>query len=294
MLIKQMSIGILAGILIGKFAVRLINKIKLEYNGLYVVITTGIVFLSYSLSEILGGNGFMSVYTTGLTMAAAKFVHKKMLVKFHDGIAWLMQIAMFTALGLLVFIKEAYPIIRPALLVVCILMFIARPISVFISLAPFKMSIKEKLMISWTGLRGAAPIVLATFPLTYGIQNSHTIFDIVFFVVIISVILQGSTIPLMAKFLGVDAPISKEFHSPIEFEGEESGKKMLELQISKKSLLLNKTLKDIELPKNTLIVMFSRNDERHIPSGKTVFEECDIVTVFLDNKNEDAVREIFC
>lgn len=233
MLIKQMSIGILAGILIGKFAVRLINKIKLEYNGLYVVITTGIVLLSYSLSEILGGNGFMSVYTTGLTMAAAKFVHKKMLVKFHDGIAWLMQIAMFTALGLLVFIKEACPIIKPALLVACILMFIARPISVFISLAPFKMSIKEKLMISWTGLRGAAPIVLATFPLTYGIQNSHTIFDIVFFVVIISVILQGSTIPLMAKFLGVDAPISKEFHSPIEFEGEESGKRCLSCRFQK-------------------------------------------------------------
>lgn len=293
MLIKQMILGILIGILIGKFAVWLINKIKLEYNGLYVVITTGIVLLSYSLSEILGGNGFMSVYVTGLTMAAAKFVHKKMLIKFHDGIAWLMQIAMFTALGLLVFIKEAYSIIKSALLVACILMFISRPVSVFLSLMPFRMNIKEKLMISWTGLRGAAPIVLATFPLTYGIKNSHTIFDIVFFVVIISVILQGSTIPLMAKLLGVDAPVSDKFYSPIEFEGDGSGKKMLELQISRKSQLVHKPLKDIKLPEDTLVAMFSRNGENHIPSGNTIFEECDIVTVFLEGKNEDKIREIF-
>lgn len=202
MFFQQMLLGIICGYLIAKFTVFFINKIKLEYEGLYIVITISMVLLGYSLSSLIGGNGFMCVYICGLTMATCKFIHKNTLTKFHDGIAWIMQIVMFLVLGLLVFVKEVTSVSILGLIVALILIFIARPIAVFISMSPFKnVSFKEKLFISWVGLRGAAPIVLATFPLSSEIEHSHKMFNIIFFVVIISVLIQGTTIPLSAKLL---------------------------------------------------------------------------------------------
>ncbi|MCD7779150.1 MAG: potassium/proton antiporter [Candidatus Gastranaerophilales bacterium] len=293
MFFKQMILGIIFGFVIGKAAVKLINKIRLEYNGLYVVLTTAIVAFAYSLPPVIGGNGFMSVYVCGLTMSASKFVHKRMLTNFHDGIAWLMQIIMFLMLGLLVFVKNLYYVIKPALIITLILVFIARPIAVFISMIGFKESFKEKLFISWVGLRGAAPIVLATFPLLAGINHSHEIFNIIFFVVIVSVVIQGTTIPLTAKLLNVDAPASKNINSPIEFEAGESDKKLFEFQIECHAPAVNKALKDLILPNDTLITMISRGSDYLIPSGNTIFEECDIVFIFSDYSNEDKLKEIF-
>ncbi len=293
MFFKQMIFGILLGFIIGKLAVKLINKIHLQYNGLYVVLTIAIVAFAYSFPSIIGGNGFMSVYVCGLTMSASNFVHKKMLTKFHDGIAWLMQIIMFLILGLLVFVKDLYIVSKPALILTVILVFVARPIAVFLSLIPFKTSFNEKLLISWVGLRGAAPIVLATFPLLYNVKHSHEIFCIIFFVVIVSVVIQGTTIPFAAKLLKVDAPAEKNLNSPIEFESGESGKKLYEFQISKNSLAYNHTIKNLTLPPNTLITMISRGGDYLIPSGNTVFEECDILFVLSDFKNEDELKNIF-
>ncbi len=293
MFFKQMILGIILGFAIGKTAVKLINKIHLEYDGLYVVLTTAIVALAYSLSPFIGGNGFMSVYVCGLTMSASKFVYKKMLINFHDGIAWLMQIVMFLMLGLLVFLKDLYLVIKPALIITVILVFIARPIAVFISMIGFKDSIKEKLFISWVGLRGAAPIVLATFPLLAGINHSHEIFNIIFVVVIASVVIQGTTIPLSAKLLNVYAPAGVNINSPIEFEAGESNKKLFEFQIECQAPAINHKLKNLKLPKDTLITMISRGGDYLIPSGNTVFEECDIVFIFSDRENEDKLKAIF-
>ena len=293
MFLRQMILGIILGFVIGKLAVKLINKIHLAYDGLYVVLTVAIAAFAYSFPSIAGGNGFMSVYICGLTMSASKFVHKKMLTKFHDGIAWLMQIVMFLILGLLVFVKDLYAAIKPALILTFILVFIARPLAVFISLVPFKVNLKEKLFISWVGLRGAAPVVLATFPLLAGLKHSHDIFSIIFFVVIVSVVIQGTTIPASAKLLGVAAPAAKNITSPIEFEAGESNKKLFEFQIECHSLAVNRTLKDLPIPKDTLITMISRGGDYLIPSGDTVFEECDIVFILSDYNNEESLKEIF-
>lgn len=293
MFIRQMTLGILLGYVIAKLAVKLINKIHLEYNGLYVVLTIAIVAFAYSFPSIIGGNGFMSVYICGLTMSASNFVHKKMLTKFHDGIAWLMQIIMFLILGLLVFVKDLFPIIKPAFILTLILVFIARPAAVFISMIPFKTNLNEKLLISWVGLRGAAPIVLATFPLLANIKHSHEIFCIVFVVVLVSVIIQGTTIPAAAKILHVDAPAPKNLNSPIEFEAGNSNKKLFEFQISEHSEAVNHTLKDLSLPPDTLITMVSRGGDYLIPSGSTVFEECDIVFILSNHNNEEDLKEIF-
>lgn len=293
MFVRQMALGVSLGYVIGKLAVKLINKIHLEYNGLYVVLTIAIVAFSYSFTSIVGGNGFMSVYICGLTMSASNFVHKKMLTKFHDGIAWLMQIIMFLMLGLLVFVKDLYAVAKPALILTCILVFVARPVAVFLSMIPFKSTLREKLFISWVGLRGAAPIVLATFPLLSNLEHSHEIFSIIFFVVLVSVVIQGTTIPAAAKFFKVDAPAEKNIVSPIEFEAGESNNKLFEFQIEKHSKAINNSLKDVQLPKDTLITMISRGGDYLIPSGNTVFEECDIVFILSDYNNEEQLKELF-
>ncbi len=294
MFFQQMIVGIILGFIIAKISVWLINKIKLEYDGLYIVITISAVLFCYSLASFLGGNGFMCVYVCGLVMSASNFVHKNTLQKFHDGIAWIMQIGMFLILGLLVFVKEVLVVAVPALIVSLILIFIARPLSVFIALLPFKMRLNDKLMIAWVGLRGAAPIVLATFPLMSGIEHSHDIFNVVFFVVVISVLLQSTTIPAIARLLKVSSPIGRKHHSLLEYEPAGTNNKMIEFTVPADSKTIGKTIVELELPEQCIIAMIFRSNDYIIPSGSTVIEAEDVLFVLMDNKYENEVRKKIC
>ncbi len=291
---QQMFIGAVIGYFIGRITVLLINKLKLEYDGLYSVLTIATVVFAYSLASSIGGNGFLAVYLVGLTMSGRDFIHKKSLIRFHDGIAWLMQIGMFLTLGLLVFIKEVADVFVIGLLVSLILMFIARPIAVFATLSLSKnINLKDKLMTSWVGLRGAAPIVLATFPLLADVPESHTIFNIVFFVVITSVILQGTSIPFIARILKVDAPLKVKPRYPLEFEPTEGIKsELIEIRIPHTAFASGKQILELGLPKYSLIVLISRNNEFVIPGGGTILEADDLVMVLTDKKHIDEVRNI--
>jgi len=289
---KQMFLGILFGYLIARLAVWFINRIKLEYDALYVVITLATVLLSYSFISLIGGNGFIGVYVCGLTMASLKFVNKNILIKFHDAIGWVMQIAMFLILGLVVNFKDGFAFVWPALAIALILTFIARPIAIFLTTIPFKRSFKEKLMVSWVGLRGAAPIVLATFPLTANIPHAIDIFNIVFFVVIISVLLQGTTIPYMAKLLRVDAPLLVDHCSILEYGAKDSKNKLIEYCIEKGSEVIGKQLFELNFPAQTLVSLIYKDGEYVVPTGSTVLEANDVLFMLLDAKNEEQVRKI--
>lgn len=291
---KQMILGIIGGYLIAKALVWLINKIKLEYDSLYVVITLAGVLFTYSFISLIGGNGFIGVYVCGLAMASMRFVNKLTLVKFHDAVAWIMQIVMFLILGLLVNFKDGFAFTKDAFLVAMILTFIARPIAVFLTTIPFKRPINEKLMISWVGLRGAAPIVLATFPLTVGIEHATEIFNIVFFVVIISVLLQGTTIPLLAQKLGVDAPLEVEHKSILEYDGTHTNNKMIEFTVPDNSNIAGKQVFELNLPQGSLVSLIYKKGDYIIPTGSTTVDACDVLFVLLDIKNEAVVREIIC
>ena len=291
---RQMLLGIAFGYIIAKLTVILINKIKLEYDSLYVVITLASVIFTYSFITILGGNGFIGVYVCGLVMAANKFVNKKTLIKFHDAIAWLMQIVMFMILGLLVNFKEGFVHTKEAFLVALILIFVARPIAVFLCDVGFKRTIREKLMISWVGLRGAAPIVLATFPLTANVPHATEIFNIVFFVVIISVLLQGTTIPYAAKVLKVDAPLELNHDSVIEYGDKDPNNKMIEFTVANNAAAAGKQLYELNLPQGALVSLIYKKGEYIIPTGSTVVEACDVLFVLMDKTKEDTVREILC
>ncbi|CAM6054836.1 unnamed protein product [Sphagnum tenellum] len=198
---QQLAVGLLVGFVIGKLATLLINRVKLESEGIYPVITTSVVTLSYGLSEVMGGNGFLTVYVVGIVMGNSLVLHKQSLLLFHDGLGWLMQIAMFITLGLLVFPRNLLPIAPAATGLAIFLILIARPIGVFLSLIGSRLYFRDKWVISWAGLRGAAPIVLATYPLLARIPKAEIIFNIVFYIVLTSVIIQGATIPYLGKWL---------------------------------------------------------------------------------------------
>lgn len=291
---KQMLLGIVLGLIIAKATVLIINKIKLEYDSLYVVITLASVLFTYSFITLTGGNGFIGVYVCGLAMAAMKFVNKKTLIKFHDAVAWLMQIVMFLILGMLVNFRDGFAYTGQAFLIAVILTFVARPLAVFITTIPFKRSFKEKLMISWVGLRGAAPIVLATFPLTENIPHAREIFNIVFFVVIISVLLQGTTIPYIAKILGVDAPLEISHDSVIEYGAKDTNNQMIEFTVPTRSKAAGKQIYELNLPQGALVSLVYKNGEYIVPTGSTEISECDVLFVLMDKTKEAEVRAILC
>lgn len=204
MFIAQVAIGVLIGWFMGHHIPRLINKLSLGYEGLYPVLTIALVFLTYGITTVLHGNGFLAVYLMGLTMSGYKFKNKKKLILFHDGLTWLMQIIMFIALGLLVFPSKLLGYLSVDILLSFFLILVARPVSVFITLCYSKFQYKDLLMISWVGLRGAVPIILATFPLVAGIPQAETIFNHVFFIVLTSILIQGTLVSFIARVLHVE------------------------------------------------------------------------------------------
>ena len=176
--IQQMIIGGIAGFAFGKLSKFIINRIKLDFEGLYPVLVIALMFITFSATEFVGGNGFLAIYICAVYLGNQDLIHKKTILKMYDGLAWLMQIVLFLTLGLLVFPSQVFPYMGIGLLISLFLIFVARPVSVFLSLMFFKMKLKRRFYISWVGLRGAVPIVFATYPLLAGIDKANMIFNI--------------------------------------------------------------------------------------------------------------------
>lgn len=276
----QMAIGAGLGIFFGKTIVYLINRVRLEYEGLYPVLTLALALFAYGATDVLGGNGFLAVYISGVIVGNGSFLHKRSLVRFHSGIAWLMQIAMFLTLGLLVYPSHLVPVIGSGLLLALVLMLAARPLAVFLCLLKSGFGLREKVLVSFVGLRGAVPIVLAMFPLMAGVNRSEEIFNLVFFVVIASVLLQGKFLPTLAKRLKLDNPVD-HYRPPLEFEHTEPGigADMVELTVSSRSEVVGKRILELNLPHGMLIALIRRNGQYFIPNGGTVLEAKDRVLV---------------
>lgn len=290
--ILDMGVGALMGYVSARLGMYAINRIKLEYSGLYPVLTTSLVLLTYAVTTLLKGNGILAVYLTGLIMSSHEFMHKKVIAKFHDGLAWLMQITMFLSLGLLVFPSHIVPVIGGGLLLAAALMFLARPVSMFVCLLPFGFNPAEKAMVSWVGLRGAVPIILATFPLLAGMAQAETIFNVVFFVVITSIMIQGASLPFVARLLRVDAPLPDTRYYPIEFEKREGiDAELTDTIVPYNSEAVGKRIGDLNVPPECLIVLISRGDKFVIPSGATVIEGGDVFLVLANETDLAFLRQ---
>ena len=276
----DMSVGALIGYLMAKFIVFFINRLKLGYEGLYPVIMISLVLLTYVITVFLKGNGILAVYLVGLMLGKAEFPNKKMIVRFHDGLAWLAQIVMFVTLGLLVFPSHIVPLIGAGFFLTFLLMVVARPVSVLLCLLPFNINMRKKVMVAWVGLRGSVPIILATFPFMAGIPQADTIFNIVFFVVIASVFIQGTSIPVLSKILKLDVPLANKMNYPIEFEKTAAfDAEMIDVIIPFDSEVVGKRISDLDVPEKCLILLICRQGNFVIPSGSMVIESGDVMLV---------------
>lgn len=293
LLFTQVTVGLAAGYLFGKAATWLINRINLAYDGLYSVLVIGMISFVYAVTDMLNGSGFLAVYLVGVIMASTGFVHQQSLTNFFDGIGWLMQIVMFLALGLLIFPAQIIPVMGVGLLMALVLILLARPVSVFISLMFSKYNRRSKVMVSWVGLRGAVPIILATFPLVAGLPNSDLIFSVVFFVVVMSVMIQGTTILLAAKWLHVLAPYREKTRYPIQYEPNIDTKSALkEVVLEEADRVVGKQIVDLSLPENALIVLINREGKFIVPRGTTRLQTDDKLLILANKQELDDARRI--
>mgnify|MGYP000927207091 CR=1 FL=1 len=294
MFFREMILGILGGLFLGKLSVKVINKINLDNDALYSVLLLTIMFFLFGFTSFVGGNGYLAVYTGGLLIGNHKFVHKRSSLKFFDGLTWLFQIIMFLTLGLLVNPSELLPIAGVALLIGVFMTLISRPVSVFLSFIPFRsMSVKAKTYVSWVGLRGAVPIVFATYPWIAGVPHAKMIFNIVFFITILSLVVQGTTVGVMAGWLKLDLPILKKRklkNFDVEFS-DEIKSAMSEISIKEEFLANGSRLMDINVPDKTLVAMVKRKGKFFIPRGNTELLVGDRILVITDD--EKALEETY-
>ena len=287
---EQMILGSLAGIGAGKASRWVINNSRLEFEGLYPVLSTAMVVLTYGVTQAIGGSGFLAVYVSGIVLGNQNYVYKRSLTVFHDGLAWLMQISMFLTMGLLVAPSELSRLAISGIALSGFLVFVARPASVLLCLTPFRFSWRDQLMVSWAGLRGAVPIVVATYPLIAGASSAQRLFNLVFFVVFISVLLQGTTIPMISRWLKVAAPIVQKFRYPIEYNPETSVKsELVEVPVPATSAVIGRSLVELALPAGSLIVLIRRGDDVLVPRGATEIAADDALLVLAE---PEAIRSI--
>jgi potassium/hydrogen antiporter len=283
--LKEFIIGGAMGFLMGKASVWVINNIKMETEGLYPVLTLGLALFTYSITHFLGGNGFLAIYLCAVIMGNSNMLHKRSLIKFYDGQAWLMQIILFLTLGLLVYPSRILPFVGMGLAISAFLIFIARPIGVFTSLSFFRSNTRSKLFVSWVGLRGSVPIVFATYPLLAGIPKADLIFNLVFFISVTSVLLQGTTLAYVAKLLHVAVPANMKRRVGMDFEFSDHIKsEMQELILDHNSSALNKRIVDLTIPATVTIMAVKRNDVFIAPRGSTKLLENDILYILAEDK----------
>jgi cell volume regulation protein A len=284
----QFIIGGLAGFCLGKAGVWLINKINLSNDSLYpILIFTSGIFI-FSATYFLKGNGYLAVYIGGLVIGNAKLVHKRSSMRFFDGLAWISQMIMFLTLGLLINPKDLGPVAGVSILIGVFMILGARPLTVFISLLPFnKMTAKEKSFVSWVGLRGAVPIIFAILPLAAKLDNANLMFNIVFFITLLSLLIQGTTLTGVAGKLnlvlkGEDKSEFQDFD--VEFS-EDIKSTMTEIALNKAILAQGNRLMDIPLPNQTLAVMVKRGAQYFIPKGNTELQAGDKLLVITNDEN---------
>jgi cell volume regulation protein A len=272
MFAAQMCIGALLGFLLGKLAVWVINKINVDNDALYPILLMAFMLFVFSATYFFMGNGYLAVYIAGLVMGNSKFVHKRTTLKFFDGLAWLFQIAMFLTLGLLVNPSELLPIAGIGILVGIFMIIFSRPAAVLISLLPFrKMTLNDRVYVSWIGLRGAVPIIFATYPMIAEIPHARLMFNIVFFITILSLVVQGTTVSWCARLLGLSRP-SRPHRKLDDFAvdlADDMKSSMMQITVTDIMLQGGHKLLNLPLHNKALVIMVKRDENYFIPKGNT-------------------------
>ncbi len=267
-LLVQFLVGAFLGFVIGKLAVKQINKINLPNSSLYPILLLSVVFIAFTITDMLNGNGYLAVYIAGMVTGNEKLTYRREITTFMDGMTWLFQIVMFLVLGLLVNPHEMLSVGLVSLLIALFMIFVSRPISVFACLLPFRnMTTRARLFVSWVGLRGATPILFATYPVVAGVEGSNQLFDIVFFITLISLLVQGMSISKVAKMLKLDLPEEKTGNAFGVELPDELDSKLNDITLTEEMLAKGRRLADMNLPKGTLVMIIKRGEEFIVPNG---------------------------
>ena len=278
--VLQMGLGLALGYGFGRAIRWLLDHIALDHDGLYPVLSLALVLLTFAATQYAGGSGFLAVYVAGLVMGERAHLHKRSLTRFHDGLAWLAQIAMFITLGLLVFPSRMLPLLGVGVLVTAFLMLVARPVAVYAALLGSRFSLRERTLIGWAGLRGAVPIILATFSLVAGVPGGETLFNIVFVVVLASTLVQGTTIPAVARWLGLEGPA---YEAEPVWAGQPVRRELAEFRVPAGSPLVGRQVAQAGLPGGADAVLLRRYDTYILVKGSTRLRRDDIVLLLADD-----------
>lgn len=286
--IVQFIVGASLGYGLGRLAIYMLNKLNIDNQALYPILLLAFVFFTYSITDLLKGNGYLAVYLAGIIVGNSKVSHRKEIYTFMDGLAWLFQIIMFLCLGLLVNPHEMLEIAIVASLIGIFMIFVGRPLSVFLCLLPFrKITMQSRLFVSWVGLRGAVPIIFATYPVVAGIEGADMIFNIVFFITILSLIIQGTTISTVAHRLHLAEPLVKTTNDfGIELP-EEIDSDLWDMTVTVDMLEKADMLKDMQLPKGSLVMLVKRGDEFLVPNGTLELHAGDKLLLISEREEND-------
>lgn len=285
-LLVQFLIGGSVGYAFGRFAVWLVNRIGLSNSSLYPILLLSLVFATFTITDLLKGNGYLAVYIAGVIVGNARLVYRKEINTFMNGLTWLFQIIMFLTLGLLVNPHEMLDVAVVALLIGLFMIFIARPVSVFACLLPFRhISNKARVFISWVGLRGAVPIIFATYPVIAQIEGSQQLFNTVFFITLLSLVVQGMSISSVARWLHLDLPEEKEGNEFGVELPDEIDSKLNDITLTDEMLTHGNRLKDMNIPKGTLVMLVKRGNEFIIPNGQVELQTGDKLLFISENKD---------
>lgn len=265
----QFAVGALAGYVFGRLAVLMLNRLNIDNQSLYPILLLAFVFFTYSFTDLLLGNGYLAVYIAGIIVGNRKIKYRREIYTFMDGLTWLGQIIMFLCLGLLVNPHEMLDVAVVATLIGVFMIVVGRPLSVYLCLLPFgkRITAKSRLFVSWVGLRGAVPIIFATYPVVENVPGAGQIFNIVFFITIISLIVQGTTVSRMAHWLGLSAPMPKEGNDFGVELPDEIDSNLSDMTVTDEMLTAGDTLKDFSLPQGTLVMIVKRDNSYLVPNG---------------------------
>ncbi|WP_110113505.1 potassium/proton antiporter [Bacillus sp. CGMCC 1.16541] len=291
----QMGLGIVLGYLFGRLAVSAINRLNLDSSGLYPVFATAFALLIYGITAFMNGSGLLAVYVSAIIIGNTEVAYRHSIIRFSEGFAWMMQILMFVILGLLVFPSELFTwdIMFKGISIALILMLIARPVAVYLSTIKMGYTNKELLFLSWAGLKGAVPIVLATFPMLAHVENSQLIFNVVFFVVLMSCLIQGSTITNLADKLGLVGPEkTTPMHSLELVSLGKANAEMIEYEMEEDAAIVGQKLIDIPFPQHALINAIIRDDKLITPTGNTVIQPRDFLYVLTSRASKQELKEL--
>jgi cell volume regulation protein A len=291
--LREMGIGAAVGLAVSWLAVQALRRTRLASPGLYPVATLSAVGLAYGGATVLHGSGFLAAYLAGLALGSARIPAKQTVTVFHQGLAWVAQIAMFLALGLLVFPAQLGEVWLEGTVLALVLVFVARPLAAFVSTALDRFSFAERLVLGWAGLRGAVPVVLATFAVIEGIDEDQRFFNLVFFAVVISTLLQGTTVELLARKLGLTTS-EPALPRPLIETGtvRRLGAEIVEYPVGPDDAIAGRLVRELGLPRDALLSVIVRGDEALLPRGSTRIEPEDRLHVMVRQEVAEEVDDL--